>query len=449
MPLARRAASSLFIGSRLGLASLAVIGTVWATPAPTQPAVQPDPVRSLDAAESSGGLLIRAGDKVKLKFYEALDDEEGKWRSAGGRSVTAPRSFHERAELTGEYTVQSDGLISIPLIGMFQAAGQSKAGLVGSLGPALERLIGRKGYVSVLSVEQRPIYIVGSVKNPGSFKFEAGVTALHAVALAGGMLRSEAEAWQNIESRREIVALGKSLDRVKRLLARTSVLKAARGEDRPSMKEFVSLVGQQDSKLLLDQEVSQQRLSELNRAVQGSALKLAIDNYRAELDARLGRLAPFEQTIKLRSERVKGLQTLFDRKLTTETTLVQAQGELSEIQDRRQQAVIDVAATKEKLARSEQDLAKHNLETRLAIEQAIASAESDSADAVVATEGSLNVLRTFGNSAESSDDENAASFEILRAGAAGARLIPATETTILQPGDLIRIQTRSGRRKND
>jgi polysaccharide biosynthesis/export protein ExoF len=386
---------------------------------------------------------IRIGDKIKLSFYEILDSDEAKWRGPNGRAATAPREFHERAELTGEYPVQEDGSITVPLLGTFAVADQERATLTNVLTPALEQLVGRKGYVNVLAIERQPIYVVGPVKNPGCFKYEPGLTALHAVALAGGMRRTDAESWQSIESRRELVTLEKSLDKVKRLVARTVVLQAERGDgdETSSVKELVNLVGQKDSKLLVDQEASQRRISELDRAVQGAALSGEVNNYRSEVAARAGRIVPFDDNIKLRTERVKGLQQLVEKNIATRAPLVQAQSELTDAQDRRQQALIEVEATREKLRQSEQALAKHNLQTRLAIEQAVAAAERDGADAVADTEGSLNVLRSFSAEQKASNGDGSVSFEIVRHSSSGAKVIQVSETTLLEPGDLLRVST--------
>lgn len=214
------------------------------------------------------------------------------------------------------------------------------------------------------------------------------------------------------------------------------------------MKELVSLVGQQDTQMLVGQESSQRRISQLDQAVKGAALKAAVVNYRAELAARSGRLAPYDDSIRLRTERMQGLQQLVDKNLSTRAPLVQAQSELADVQDRRQQALIEVDATKDKLRQSEEAFAKHNLETRLAIEQVIAAAERESTEAVAATEGSLNVLRTFASETAASSGEGPVAFEIVRRDGEVAKVVPVSETTLLEPGDLVRVKVRTNDNEN-
>jgi protein involved in polysaccharide export with SLBB domain len=89
-------------------------------------------------------------------------------------------------DLGGEVQIDGSGYFSLPLIGPVQAAG--------STAPQLEQAIGTKladGYlqnprVSVEISTYRPFYVVGEVNRPGEYSYVNGMSALNAVALAGG-----------------------------------------------------------------------------------------------------------------------------------------------------------------------------------------------------------------------------------------------------------------------
>jgi polysaccharide export outer membrane protein len=89
-------------------------------------------------------------------------------------------------DLSGSYKVGPGGNISVPLIGEVQVGGLTSH--------AAEDVIENKladGYlvdpsVSIQVSEARPFYIMGEVKNPGSYKYVSNMTALSAVAMAGG-----------------------------------------------------------------------------------------------------------------------------------------------------------------------------------------------------------------------------------------------------------------------
>jgi len=88
--------------------------------------------------------------------------------------------------LSGEFNVNANGTISLPLIEPVPVAGKTLA--------EAEQLIRTKlaaGFisdpkVSVDILEYRPFFIIGEISNPGSYPYIADMTVLHAVAIAGG-----------------------------------------------------------------------------------------------------------------------------------------------------------------------------------------------------------------------------------------------------------------------
>lgn len=88
--------------------------------------------------------------------------------------------------LTGEYVLDGNGVLAFPLIGQVQAKGMSPAQLERAIVSRLHPDFLRNPSVSVEVMTRRPFYIVGEVKNPGSYPYVSGMTVLNAVALAGG-----------------------------------------------------------------------------------------------------------------------------------------------------------------------------------------------------------------------------------------------------------------------
>ncbi len=89
-------------------------------------------------------------------------------------------------DLSGEYTINGAGLISLPLIGDVNCkdltAKQVEQGIAGKLKP--DYLLNPR--VSVQVLNYRPFYILGEVKEPKSYPYVDGMTYLNAVAIAGG-----------------------------------------------------------------------------------------------------------------------------------------------------------------------------------------------------------------------------------------------------------------------
>lgn len=96
-------------------------------------------------------------------------------------------------DLTGDFEVSGSGRLAFPLIGDVKAAGLTAP----ALGEAIaKRLAG--GYlkdprVAIEITTYRPFYIVGQVNKPGKYAYVNGMTAMNAIALAGGFTPSASE----------------------------------------------------------------------------------------------------------------------------------------------------------------------------------------------------------------------------------------------------------------
>ena len=89
-------------------------------------------------------------------------------------------------DLSGEFTVSETGTVSLPLAGSLSMGGltirQAEERAVDALKP--DYLLNPRVSIEVLNY--RPFYIIGEVKDPGSYPYVNGMTVTEAVALAGG-----------------------------------------------------------------------------------------------------------------------------------------------------------------------------------------------------------------------------------------------------------------------
>ncbi len=89
--------------------------------------------------------------------------------------------------LTGEFKVSDVGTLALPLIGNIRAAGRTTS----EVEDAIEREMSSKQLfrdpsVAVQVVNYRPVFVLGQVERGGQFPYQPGMTALTAVAVAGG-----------------------------------------------------------------------------------------------------------------------------------------------------------------------------------------------------------------------------------------------------------------------
>ncbi len=88
-------------------------------------------------------------------------------------------------ELTGEYVVSTNGMISYPLIGDQAAEGKTLAEFTENLRVALTRYVLQPN-ISVEVMNYRPFFILGEVENAGTYPYAPGLNVVNAVATAGG-----------------------------------------------------------------------------------------------------------------------------------------------------------------------------------------------------------------------------------------------------------------------
>jgi polysaccharide export outer membrane protein len=88
--------------------------------------------------------------------------------------------------ITGDYTVDSTGYVSVPMAGRIRAAGGSTAQLERAIVAKLNQGVLKDAKVNVQVTTYSPFYIRGEVRKPGEFAYKPGMTIGDAVALAGG-----------------------------------------------------------------------------------------------------------------------------------------------------------------------------------------------------------------------------------------------------------------------
>lgn len=91
-------------------------------------------------------------------------------------------------DLSADFTVSDSGMISFPLVGRVKAGGLTLDQFQQNLALALKD----GGFVvnpnvSAEVIEYRPFYILGEVQKPGAYPYQSGLTALSAIATAGGL----------------------------------------------------------------------------------------------------------------------------------------------------------------------------------------------------------------------------------------------------------------------
>lgn len=119
-------------------------------------------VAEVTGAEAVTGYRLDAQDRIRMTVYR-------------------------QPELSGQFALDGEGEVALPLVGEIAAAGMTTR----ELEDEIERRLQADGFlvapqVSIQLLTYRPFYILGEVARPGSYEFRDGMTMINAVALAGG-----------------------------------------------------------------------------------------------------------------------------------------------------------------------------------------------------------------------------------------------------------------------
>ncbi len=112
-------------------------------------------------ADDLKGYALGAGDKLRITVYNEPD-------------------------LSGEFEVNGQGFVSVPLIGQIKVIGQTTSEVQTLLTQKYGKDYLVNPNVSVEVTNYRPFFIIGEVNHPGGYPYVNGMTVINAVALAGG-----------------------------------------------------------------------------------------------------------------------------------------------------------------------------------------------------------------------------------------------------------------------
>jgi len=134
-----------------------------APPRAAEPLLSPDAATAQSTGRESFSHIYRlgAGDKVRITVFGEED-------------------------LSREYQVGSEGTVSLSLIGQVRAESLTLVEFEEAVAERLRDGFIKEPSVSVEVVNYRPFYIYGEVGEAGEYPYQAGMSVLNAVAVAGG-----------------------------------------------------------------------------------------------------------------------------------------------------------------------------------------------------------------------------------------------------------------------
>ncbi len=170
---------SVFVLAGCHMMSYPPAGSAGKAAATSAAQAKPAPAATPAPDASADDYRLGAEDKVKINVYG-------------------------EADLSGEFVVDSSGVLSAPFIGQITVKGLTVREFEAAYATKLrEAEILKDPKVSAEVTSFRPIYVLGEVKKPGQYAYVSGMTIQKAVALAEGFT------YRASESRVEVTRSGR------------------------------------------------------------------------------------------------------------------------------------------------------------------------------------------------------------------------------------------------
>ena len=393
------------------------------------------PGASSDPATNVAAYVI--GDRLKIAFFEVVVDPE----QERDRTVS---ELIERTEFSGEYIVQDDGDIFLPLFGSVSVSGHTPRQLESELERLFKSNLTRNGKVSIVLAKREPIYIVGPVTKPGAHEYSPGMTVMHAIALSEGLGATYTDFSRAAETIRERERLDKSAREMQLLLARQSALMAERdGAPAAVPQRLRELTGADQGRTLVSVFVSERKLLSAAREARTKSLEATIEAAKHEIGLLRARLVHLQDNVHNRTARLNTVVAMRQRGSFNEHALYLVQNELSDVLEREDSVKATLAQTEEKLSQARHEITRLEADTKMELYKELRTIEHDLIEAELIQRSSERLIRAAGSDVQNvALTPNDLFFAIVRRTESGQKRIDATAMSLLQAGDLLEISRK-------
>lgn len=392
-------------------------------------------------APTTSGSAYKLGpqDKVRVRVYE--------WRPALDE-------IFAWSALNAEYTVGPAGKVSVPLIGEIDAAGSTTAELGHAISARLQERMGLAAApdATVEVVQFRPFYVAGSVEKPGEYPYRPGVTVLQAVSISGGLLRGDRNGStrlerESLQTRGDMEIYAKERDS---LLARKARIETElNGSDEIAFpKELVGRAADSDpaTMLLLEQERDVFNARKQAYDTQMRVLKELKAYLEKEVGSLTGQLDAHRKQMDLLKKELEGVRHLAERGLTTTSRKLALERNVAQMEGDDMRLSGELLKVRQEISRTEismvelQNKRTGDATTELqTIHNRLEELQSRSRTAMKLLY-ETEVVAPFRMSALPNGRKAEPTLKIVRVVGNRVLELPATETTLLEPGDTLKVE---------
>lgn len=347
--------------------------------------------------------------------------------------------FHHWPELEGEFTIGADGTLRLPMVGSVAVSGHSTDQVATRIAATFAEKIGLGAppEIVVSVIDYPPIFLVGQVVSPGQYPFMPDLTVLKALAAGGGIDRPGSDG-----IRTQVELLGEQRDLSNRIL-RTEA-RIARLEAEQSGAEAIDLAGlssrtdttaQAGSIAAEEGTLFEARANALRR--ERAALDELTQLLSAEIDVLGEKAAMLDAIIERTDTELEGIASLVERGIATVERRSGLETMLSNLRAQRLDQTTAITRARQGLAATERDRVALDEERQASITEELQDTRAELERLRILIEISERRLLLSRSEIGGTD---AARYWITRLTEDGQQTIPATEASMLVPGDVLRVE---------
>ena len=370
--------------------------------------------------------------------------DSGEYRLAPGDKLNV--IVFDQPQLSGDFTVNGDGQILLPLVGVVKVDSLSLTEAQQRIQEQFADGILVHPVVSIRVTEYRPIFVTGYVRKPGNYPFVFGVSVKAAIAIAGGA----GEPGEEATGRTSEAIMAK--ERVRQLetnrlalMARKARLEAQRDEATDFViPQLVGLdaLGANDvgfSSLYLAENDTFLRLVAAYQS-QLKVLQQQRPRVEDEIHAVTDQIAKERDRLNIVSQRIDEYQDLVDRGLVRKP-------ELTEQQIQRSLVQAEVSRLQGEIARLQQNAGELEVkqeEVKANYKRQVLNELQETSQRLLDINATLGTARQIRNlkvqQAAFGDDEPNYTIIVTRTEQSGSVTFNATADTKIEPGDVIEVK---------
>ena len=410
-----------------------VFAVLLAGPRPTRAqSTDPAPANSMF---SSYEYRLGQSDKLRLKVFA--------WRPSKDE-------VFEWTALNGEYSVGPAGTVSLPLIGEVFAGGTTTADLGRSIGLKLKDKIGlaESPEVSIEVTQYRPFYIVGNVERPGEYAFRPQLTVLQALSIAGGQSRI-----RDSRVEREIIAASGDVEQMqseKASLVAKRMRLLAEMAGTATLEERSNVSFDQNNQVQRAAIAQEARIFDVRKAAmtsQREALNQLITFLETELTSSQSQLKTRSDEVALVREELASVRDLVRKKLAIETRRVGLERNLTQVEGERLRMESGVMRVRQDISKAKMSLLDldNNRMQEVIAELALTETKLEQLTGKLRTsERLLADSRAIAPGVTTGASKPVTSYKIVRQQNGISIELTASENTVLEPGDTVKLEMLDG-----